>query len=97
MFPIRNCLKQADALSSLFFIFVLDYSTKRVQINRNGWKLNGTNQVLFCADGVIILDGRLPTIKEHTEALVVASKEMGLEVNADRTMYRVISRDQNSG
>ena len=37
------------------------------------------------------------TIKENTEALVVASKETGLEVNADKTKYMIMSRDQNMG
>ena len=32
-------------------------------------------------------------IKEKTEALVVTSKEIGLEVNADKTNYMVMSRD----
>jgi hypothetical protein len=36
-------------------------------------------------------------IKENAEALVVASKEIGLEVNADKTKYMVMSRDQNAG
>jgi len=36
-------------------------------------------------------------IKENAEALVVASKEMGLVVNADKTKYMVMSRDQNAG
>ena len=30
-------------------------------------------------------------------ALVVATKENGLEVNADKTKYMVMSRDQNTG
>jgi hypothetical protein len=37
------------------------------------------------------------TIKKNTEALVVASKETGLEGNAEKTKYMVISRDQNAG
>ena len=37
------------------------------------------------------------TIKEEAEALVVASKETGLEVNADKTKYMIMSRDQNMG
>jgi len=37
------------------------------------------------------------TIKEYAEALVVASKGIGLEVNADKTEYMVMSRDQNAG
>jgi len=36
-------------------------------------------------------------IKKITEALVVASKETGLEVNAGKTKYMVLSRDQNVG
>jgi len=42
------------------------------------------------------LGGSIHTIKKNT-ALVVASKEIGLEVNADRTKYMVMSRDQNAG
>jgi hypothetical protein len=37
------------------------------------------------------------TIKKNTEALVIASKENGLEVNADKTKYMFMSRDQNEG
>ena len=37
------------------------------------------------------------TIKKNAEALVVANKETGLEVNADKTKYVVMSRDQNAG
>ena len=36
-------------------------------------------------------------IKENMEAVVVASKEIGLEVNANKTKYMVMSRDQNAG
>ena len=36
------------------------------------------------------------TIKENTEALVVASKETGIEVNADKTKCMVKYRDQNA-
>ena len=33
----------------------------------------------------------------NAESLVVAAKEIGLEVNADKTKYMVMSRDQNAG
>jgi hypothetical protein len=35
--------------------------------------------------------------KEKHEALAVASKQKGLEVNADKTKYLVMSRNQNAG
>ena len=37
------------------------------------------------------------TMKENTEALTVASKEIGLEVNTDITMYRFMYGDQTAG
>ena len=37
------------------------------------------------------------TIKENTEVLVVASKEIGLQVNVDKTKQMVMSQDQNAG
>ena len=45
----------------------------------------------------MILGGSVYTIKENAEALVLASKVIGLEVNADKTKYMVISQDQNAG
>jgi hypothetical protein len=35
--------------------------------------------------------------KENAEALVAATREIGLEVSADKTKYMVMSRDQNAG
>jgi len=46
---------------------------------------------------LIILGGSICTIKKNTEALVVASKQMELEVNVDKTKYMVTSQDQNAG
>ena len=37
------------------------------------------------ADDVNTLGGRVHTTKKITEALLVGSKEIGLEVNADKT------------
>ena len=60
-------------------------------------KLNGTHQLLAYADDVSILGGSIHTVNENAEALVVATKEIGLEVNAAKTKYMVMSREETAG
>jgi len=55
MFPIRNGLKQGNALSPWLFNFALDYAIRRVQVNQDGLKLNDTHKLLIYADDVNIL------------------------------------------
>ena len=50
MFPVRNGLKQGDALLSLLLNFALEYVIRRVQVNKDGMKLNGTHQLAVYAD-----------------------------------------------
>ena len=58
-------------------------------------KLNGTYHLLVYTDD--ILGGSVQTTQKNTETLLVTSKEIGLEVNTDKTKYVVMSRDQNAG
>jgi hypothetical protein len=39
----------------------------------------------------------MDTINRNTETLIDASKEVGLEVNVEKTKYILVSRDQNAG
>jgi hypothetical protein len=52
MFPIKYGLKQGDASSPLLLNFSLECAMRRVQVNQDGLKLNGTHQLLVYADNV---------------------------------------------
>jgi hypothetical protein len=97
VFPIRNASKQGDALLPLLFNFALEYAVRRVRVNQDGLELNGTHHLLVYADDINILGGNVHTVKENAETLVVATKEIGLVVNADKTKYMIMSRDQTAG
>jgi hypothetical protein len=60
-------------------------------------KLNGTHQRLAYADDMNLLGNNMGTIKKNTETLIDASKEVGLEVNVEKTKYMLLSRQQNVG
>jgi hypothetical protein len=44
-----------------------------------------------------MLGGSVYNIKENTEALVVSSKETGLEITVDNSTYMFVSHYQNTG
>jgi len=67
-FLIWNGLKQGDVLSPILFNFALEYVIRRVQVNQDDLKLNGTYQFLVYADDVNILGGSTHTLKENAEA-----------------------------
>jgi hypothetical protein len=77
----------------LLFNFALEYAIRRVQVNQDGLKL----KLLAYANDVNVLGGSIRTVKENAEALVAATKEISLEVKADKTKYMIMSRDQNAG
>jgi hypothetical protein len=46
---------------------------------------------------VNLLGDNIDTVKKNTETLIDASKEVGLEINVEKTMYMLLSRQQNVG
>jgi coproporphyrinogen III oxidase-like Fe-S oxidoreductase len=75
----------------------LEYAIRRVQENQEGLILNGTHQLLAYADDVNVVGETIDTIQKSTKSLLDASKEVGLEVNPEKTEYVLVSRCQKAG
>jgi len=50
--------------SNFAFNFALDYAIRRVQLNKDGLKLNGTHELQAYADAVNIQGGSIFTLKD---------------------------------
>ena len=60
-----------------------------------GLELNGNHQLLVYADDVNMLGENLQTIRENTEIFIKASKDIGVEVNSEKTKCIITSYHQN--
>jgi len=58
--------------------------------------LSETHQLLVCADDDNVLDENINTPKRKAQKLSEFSRELGSEVNPDRTKYTVMSHYQNA-
>jgi hypothetical protein len=61
--------------------------------HQEGVELNRTRQHLVCAGDVNTSAGNINSVKKNTEALLDASRKVGIEVSTERTKYMVMSKN----
>ena len=86
MFPFGNGLKQGDVLWPLLFKFVLVYAIRRVKVNQNGLKLNGTHQLMVYAYGV----NPYPTAFPYGNGMILHFYQQQ-ESSTTKTVHKVIN------
>ena len=96
MFPVQNGLIHGDALLPFPLDFALEYAIRKVQVNWKVLRCNGTQKLVVDADGDSLFTRYIHTIKKNTEALLVASKAVDIEVNAEKTKYICTYCEQNA-
>jgi hypothetical protein len=68
----------------------------KVQENQVSLELQRTHQLLVYAN-INLLGDSINTIKKNTQTLLEASRDVGLEINVEKTKYVIMSHHQNSG
>jgi hypothetical protein len=81
----------------LLFNFALQYTITKSQENKEGLECNGRHQLLVYTADVNLLAKNINIIQKNTEALLDARKEVGLEVNIEKTKYTFMSHYQTIG
>jgi hypothetical protein len=75
--------------------FILKYAIRKMHENQVALKLNATHQLLVYADVNVSRDN-INTTKKNKDALIDATKDVGLEVNMEKTKCMSTSHHQNA-
>ncbi|KAJ4428882.1 hypothetical protein ANN_25875 [Periplaneta americana] len=89
---LKQCFMEAYDDNQDGKIDIREYAIRKLENNREGLELNGLHQLLVYADDVKMLGENQQTIRDNTEILLQATKEI---VNPEKTKYMIMSRDEN--
>jgi hypothetical protein len=73
-------------LSLLLFIFALKCAVRTVHVCQDGLNLSYTH-LFFCVDDINVLHASIHIVMQNTAALLIAGRNVGLEVNVAKTKF----------
>jgi hypothetical protein len=80
----------------LYLNFALTFACRKIREKQEGFEVNGTHPLLVYADNFNIAGETSYTIKKKEQTLLQASRDVGLEVKAEKTKNMIVSRHQNA-
>lgn len=89
-------MRQYTGYSYISGKYMREYALGKVQRNHIWLKLSGIHQLLVYSDDENLLGVKVNIIKEVTEILFETGKKVGVEVSTGKTMYILLSGDQNA-
>jgi hypothetical protein len=92
---LLRLLKMVQAkkyIITIYLTLALEYTISKIEAIQEGLKLNGMYQHLLYAGDINILVGSMRTLKKNGEALITASKEVSIEVYAEKSKNMVVLR-----
>jgi hypothetical protein len=98
-FPVNVGLRQGDGLSVLLFNLVLEHIMRKVLTQEQMKRTLYTSkfQALAYADDIAFLARSLADLKILLLNLIKHAKEAGLQINEEKTMYLLVSRNKRPG
>jgi RNAse (barnase) inhibitor barstar len=93
-FSVETGLRQGDALSPTLFNIALESVVREVLDDVTGLRIGEGHQITLAAyaDDIIIIGETEEDLKWSAEKLISKGKEIGLQVNEEKTKYLIVSR-----
>jgi len=91
---VSTGFRQGDALSPALFNIALESVVRQVLSKADGLKFSDDQQltIIAYADDLVIITENEESLKQSTKELIRAGKEIGLNINEDKTKYLIHNR-----